>query len=105
MIKFLNPTEAEALYLDESAEWLDIRDPASFSAGHISRARPLDNDTVGDFIAHTDKAAPVVVCCYHGNSSQQAAAYLMSQGFETVYSLNGGFEEWKVTHPERVSAS
>jgi len=32
------------------------------------------------------------VVCYHGNSSQSAAAYLVGQGFAEVYSLDGGIE-------------
>lgn len=105
MIKYLNPAEADTLYDDDAARWVDIRDPASFAAGHIDRAVALDNQTVSQFISDTDKSAPVVVCCYHGNSSRQAAAYLVDQGFETVYSLDGGFEQWKILHPERISAS
>ncbi len=32
--------------------------------------------------------------CYHGISSQGAAQYLVNQGFEEVYSVDGGFEAW-----------
>jgi thiosulfate sulfurtransferase len=45
----------------------------------------------------------VVVVCYHGNSSQSAAAYLASQGFSDVYSLDGGFELWQTTYPEETA--
>ena len=38
---------------------------------------------------------PVLVYCYHGISSQNAAAFLIERGFETVYSLDGGFEAWR----------
>jgi thiosulfate sulfurtransferase len=38
---------------------------------------------------------PVLVICYHGISSQGAAQYLVNQGFEQVYSVVGGFDEWK----------
>ncbi|MCV6069119.1 sulfurtransferase, partial [Escherichia coli] len=32
---------------------------------------------------------------YHGISSQGAAQYLVNQGFEQVYSVDGGFEAWQ----------
>ncbi len=32
--------------------------------------------------------------CYHGISSQGAAQYLINQGFDAVYSVDGGFEAW-----------
>jgi thiosulfate sulfurtransferase len=36
-----------------------------------------------------------VVYCYHGQTSQGAAAYLLDQGFREVYSVIGGFERWR----------
>lgn len=81
---------------------LDIRDAQSYSMGRISGAKPLDNSNVQDFIANTSKNEHVIVCCYHGNSSQGAAQFLSEQGFTNVYSLDGGFEMWKLAKPEKV---
>ena len=83
---------------------VDIRDPGSFAAGRIDAATPLDQSTLPTFMAETPKEKPVVVCCYHGNSSQQAAEFLSQQGYADVYSLDGGFEAFKVVAPDRVSA-
>ena len=49
--------------------------------------------------------APLIVACYHGNSSQSAAAYLAHQGFSEVYSLDGGFELWRATYPNETAQS
>ena len=46
------------------------------------------------YIEKTDKETPLVVCCYHGNSSRGAAEYLSQQGFKQVYSMTGGFDAW-----------
>jgi len=43
-----------------------------------------------------------VVVCYHGHSSQPAAQYFAAQGFEDVYSMDGGFEVWKLNNPVEV---
>jgi thiosulfate sulfurtransferase len=48
----------------------------------------------------TAKESPILVCCYHGNSSQNAAHYLSEQGYTNVHSLNGGYEQWKVIYPD-----
>ena len=56
-------------------------------------------------ITKTDLDQPLVVVCYHGNSSQSAAAYLAGQGFSEVYSLDGGIELWRSTYPAEVSQS
>lgn len=75
----------------------DIRDPISYSTGHIDGALLLDNNSLGQFLESTSKRQAVVVYCYHGNSSQSAAQYLAEQGFEEVYSMDGGYEAWRVS--------
>ena len=74
---------------------LDIRDRQSFDSGHISGAIHINSDNVNNFIDENDLSTPIVVCCYHGNSSKSAAQLLVDNGFEDVYSLNGGYEGWK----------
>ena len=76
---------------------VDIRDALSYKQGHIDGALLLDNDSISQFIDATSKTQPVVVYCYHGNSSQNAAQYLVEQGFEEVYSMDGGYEGWRVS--------
>ena len=89
--KRIPPDKAQALR-EQGAVIVDVRDPATFAALHISGSTHLDNHSIADFIRAADLDAPTVVVCYHGNSSQSAAAYLISQGFSDVYSLDGGFE-------------
>lgn len=42
--------------------------------------------------------------CYHGISSRGAAQFLIGQGFESVYSVDGGFEAWSKTFPQDIEA-
>ena len=98
------PTLAGWLEGDQPLTLVDIRDPQSFAQGHIPGSRRLDNDTVGAFIEEASREAALVVVCYHGHSSQQAAAWLAGQGFAEVYSLDGGFTDWQHRHPDRVES-
>ena len=100
--KRIPPEQAQTLR-EQGAVVVDIRDPQTYAAGHISGSRHLDNHSVADFIRGADLDAPTVVVCYHGNSSQSAAAYLISQGFSDVYSLDGGFELWRGTYPAEIA--
>ncbi len=77
---------------------VDIRDEQSFLAGHIPDAYHLNDGSLTQFMNECDLDTPVVVCCYHGISSQQAAQYLIQQGFDEVYSMDGGFEAWKAQY-------
>jgi thiosulfate sulfurtransferase len=77
----------------------DIRDPHTFNAGHIPGAFHLTNHSMTALLKQLDFSRPLVVCCYHGHSSQSAAQYLAKEGFKQVYSMDGGFAEWAKTQP------
>lgn len=100
--KRIPPEQAHSLR-QEGAVVVDIRDPQTFALSHIKESTHLDNHSLHDFIQAADLDKPVVVVCYHGNSSQSAAAYLVSQGFSDVYSMDGGFELWRATFPDETS--
>ena len=100
--KHLSVDELHQVIDNKSHVVVDIRDLASFQAGRISGAIHLSNESIGDFIRTANLDAPVVVCCYHGNSSQQAADFLVSQDFTEVYSLDGGFVQWQLQFPINV---
>ena len=88
--------EAKALIEKTEVTLADVRDAASFAAANIPKALHISNDSVDDFLATTDKEKPLIIYCYHGNSSQGVADYFSQQGFKEVYSLDGGFEEWRL---------
>jgi thiosulfate sulfurtransferase len=81
--------------LAEGATIVDIRDPASYASGHIEGAIHLSNDNLSDFIRDSDLDKPLLVYCYHGHSSQNAAQFLAEQGFDEAYSVLGGYTEWQ----------
>jgi thiosulfate sulfurtransferase len=75
--------------------FVDIRDPNSYQAAHIPGALHLHDANLQEFLQNTEKEKPLVVYCYHGNSSLGAVAYLLENGFKNVASMNGGFEAWR----------
>lgn len=76
--------------------FVDVRDPGSFAEAHIPGARYLHDGNVQEFVESADKSAPVIVYCYHGNTSLGGTNYLKEQGFQDVRSMQGGFEEWRL---------
>ncbi|MEH6347490.1 MAG: thiosulfate sulfurtransferase GlpE [Bermanella sp.] len=105
MFKHINNEQLTELMTQQKINIVDTRDGQSFAAGHIPLAENLNNENVNEYINKTDKSLPVVVCCYHGNSSQGAAQFLFEQGFQQAYSLDGGFEEWKTRQPKDIESS
>ncbi|MDP3815317.1 rhodanese-like domain-containing protein, partial [Pseudomonas sp.] len=61
--KRIPPEQAQALR-QQGAVVVDIRDPQSFAAGHISGALHLDNHSLHTFISQADLDAPLIVTCY-----------------------------------------
>lgn len=96
----MNAQQACELLKEDKLKVVDIRDPQSYEIGRIKTAERLDNSNLKEFINNNAKDQPVLVCCYHGIASQDATAFLKGQGFTEVYSLDGGYEFWKVCHPE-----
>lgn len=97
--------QAHELMQNENCQVVDIRDGQSYATGHPSGAILLNNDSVPAFIGQADLTAPTLVFCYHGNSSQQATAFLQEQGFENAHSVDGGFEMWRQLYPNNVDQS
>ncbi|KFD22264.1 MULTISPECIES: thiosulfate sulfurtransferase GlpE [Tatumella] len=88
--------------LQQGAILVDIRDPQSFEAAHVAEAFHLTNGTLNNFMAEAEFDQPVLVLCYHGNSSKGAAQYLINQGFDQVYSVDGGFDAWRMAFPAQI---
>lgn len=97
--KRISVDEVRELLDSRPVTLVDTRDPAAYAAGHMDNAISLNNQNIGEFLQQADRAQPLVVVCYHGHSSQPAAQYLAGQGFEEVYSMDGGFEAWKQVYP------
>lgn len=79
---------------EQQTVFIDIRDPQSREQGHIRPSIHLTDESVEAFLKSADRQRAIIVYCYHGNSSQMAAQYLVEQGFAEVYSMDGGYEAW-----------
>lgn len=96
--------QAAATLLEQGAAIVDIRDQNSFNTSRIAQAHNLNNDNLPVFLQQADRNQALIVYCYHGISSQSAADFLAGQGFTQVYSLDGGFEQWRLQFPELCQA-
>ena len=94
MFKEIVPQKVQEMLEESSINVVDIRDPSSYSAGHIPTALSISDNNIQEFIDSADKEKPLVVCCYHGISSQGAAEYFSENGFNEVYSMTGGYSAW-----------
>ena len=80
-----------------NASILDVRTPDEFSKGHLANALNYDwnGNEFENQITPLDKSKPVFVYCLRGNRSSSAASKMRSNGFTTVYELDGGIMTWR----------
>lgn len=74
---------------------LDVRDAGSYARGHLDGARPAEEAVVSALVKQRRKDPPVLIYCYHGNSSRELATFLAGIGFSRVYNLEGGWAAWE----------
>ena len=100
--KHISVADTQALLGKDDVVVADIRDENTFAQGHIPGAEHLSNANLAHFMQEKEFDQPIVVVCYHGISSQGAANYLVEQGFEDVYSMDGGFTQWASELPNEI---
>src|SRR2546430_6699694 len=82
---------------DNGFTLLDVREGDEWEQGHLDKAIFLPRGflEVKADKTLTEKNQPVVVYCAGGVRSALAAKTLQDLGYSNVYSMRGGFNEWK----------
>jgi len=96
--KCISIDEAKELIDQGEVTLADVRDGRSFNEANIPNAVNIAQENVDTFLSNANKEHPLIVYCYHGNSSKGAADYFASQGFSEVFSMDGGFEAWRLKY-------
>ena len=75
---------------------IDVREQNEWDQMHIPGAIHIPKDHIADRIQEVtdNKQQPIYLHCRSGVRSLYAAHTLISLGFEQVYSVNGGIQEW-----------
>jgi len=96
--KCISIDEVKALLDKGEVTLADVRDGRSFSEANITNAMNITQENVDAFLSNANKEHPLIIYCYHGNSSKGAAEYFAAQGFSDVFSMDGGFEAWRLKY-------
>lgn len=88
--------EVAELMRNPELQILDTRDRKSFDHGHIESARHVTGTELEQAILQTPKGKPVLIYCHRGSASLVQAQMFADFGFMEVYSLNGGYDGWKL---------
>ncbi|MFT3931166.1 MAG: ankyrin repeat domain-containing protein [Spongiibacteraceae bacterium] len=95
--------EAEKIIEKPNRLLLDMRDARSFCESHHPDAVHLNDNSIRKLLKNTPKNIPIVIYCYHGNSSQDMAKLFADFGFDQCYSVDGGYDAWRqsLTEPKQ----
>lgn len=92
-------THEEAQEIIESnpnAIVLDVRTQEEFDKKHIPNSLlvPIEDLHNGDFSKLPDKNATILIYCWTGRRSEDAAEILVEHGYKNIYEM-GGIVDWK----------
>lgn len=75
---------------------IDVRQHEEFvgELGHIEGAKLIVLDELPGHIQKLDRNRTIVFVCRSGARSARAAAYVVSQGFDSVFNMAGGMIRW-----------
>lgn len=94
----LTPLDATLKINRENAHIIDVRDQGEFSRGHIPNARHIPVSELTTRQGELEKLvrdAPLIIYCASGVRSSGAVRQMRKAGFETVFNLRGGINEWE----------
>lgn len=74
---------------------IDVRDAQAQSKGQLPNAVPPSDAVINNLVRQRRSNPPVLVYCYHGNSSRDLCSFLSQLGLNQVYNLVGGWEAWE----------
>ena len=95
-IQTISQEEFAKLNLKE-IQLLDVRTPRETGNGFIQEASLInyfDEDFTQQVLSKFDKNKPLYIYCAVGGRSGKACSKLVLEGFNEVYNLEGGYDEW-----------
>ncbi|MFC6861775.1 rhodanese-like domain-containing protein [Zunongwangia atlantica] len=96
-IDMISPEEMLERMHKDDIQVLDVRSPKEFDDAHLFKAKNIilsennDNSLFFDTLA---KDKPVVIYGKNKENTKKAIEILKDDGFEEVYELEGGIENW-----------
>ena len=93
----ISELDAKAAQAVGGAVWVDVREADEWQEGHLPGAVHVPRGNLESRIEGVapDKTQPVILYCAAANRSAFAAKTLEELGYEQVFSLTGGFTDWK----------
>ncbi|MCL5024949.1 MAG: rhodanese-like domain-containing protein [Chloroflexi bacterium] len=86
--------EAKEMIDKACVQVVDVREQHEYAAGHIAGSRLVPLGTVLARAAELSLDQPMIMVCAAGIRSAAASEMVCALGWEEVYNMEGGMEEW-----------
>ena len=100
MVYHLEEEEFKKALLEEKDRWLiDVRSRPEFEESHLEGAMNIDvlSSSAMDDLMALKQDKPIFVYCQVGVRSRSACKMLTAIGFERIYHLRKGIQDWTGT--------
>lgn len=77
------------------AQFVDVRTPQEYAAGHAVRAINIPLEELTANLDRLERNEPVYIICQTGRRSREAAEILLRNGYPWVFSVAGGTNAWQ----------
>jgi rhodanese-related sulfurtransferase len=91
----ISPVElAERFSKGEQVNLIDVREPLEYEIARVEGAKLLPLSQFNEWINDLKPEEEIIVMCHHGIRSANLCMFLVRNGFEKVFNLDGGIDLW-----------
>ena len=90
----ISAAEAYEKY-QQGAFFLDVRSEAEWNAYHVPGSVLIPLEELAQRLSEMPRDREIVVICGLGNRSKEGRDILIGAGFENVFCVTGGLEQWR----------
>lgn len=78
----------------DDIQLLDVREPQERAIASLPDCVAIPMREIPSRLAELDPDRPIIVMCHSGARSRHVAAFLLANGYEQVFNLEGGIDAW-----------
>ena len=94
MVKDLNPKEFQEIIVSHGHTLIDVREKWELDICKIEGAVNMPMSSIMETFSELDPESSYSLYCHHGMRSMQVANFLLSNGFKSLFNLQGGIDAW-----------
>lgn len=103
LVKQAHYEDLEELRKQGNGEFIDVRTPDEWAAGHIDGFKHIPLDSLREHLAELDKNKKIYVSCQSGMRSYFASRILALHGFD-CYNMGGGYRFYNSVNTDKEAA-